>query len=126
MVAPLCAAVLLPAWLYLEARAVFAHHGAQLRRVGVPMLLANASVAFLLNLSTMALIKHTSALTLNVSGVFKDLLLIGARRPHVPSPACPQECVSDPALIVVPPTFTLALDVCRVPQAGRWRSRVRW
>ena len=34
-------------------------------------------VAFLLNLATMALIKHTSALTLNVSGVFKDLLLIG-------------------------------------------------
>ena len=40
------------------------------------MLFANASVAFFLNLATMALIKHTSALTLNVSGVFKDIGLI--------------------------------------------------
>ena len=33
-------------------------------------------MAFLLNVSVMGLIKHTSALTLNVSGVAKDLLLI--------------------------------------------------
>ena len=33
-------------------------------------------MAFLLNLATMALIKNTSALTLNVSGVFKDIGLI--------------------------------------------------
>ena len=35
-----------------------------------------ASVAFLLNIATMALIKSTSALTLNVAGVFKDVGLI--------------------------------------------------
>ena len=52
------------------------HNGAALRHVGFATLLANASVAFLLNLGTMALIKHTSALTLNVSGVFKDIGLI--------------------------------------------------
>ena len=50
---------------------------APLHHVGAPLLLLNASVVVLLNLSTMALIKHTSALTLNVSGVFKD---IGAPR----------------------------------------------
>jgi len=44
--------------------------------VGFFKLAANASVAFVLNLATMALIKYTSALTLNVAGVVKDLLLI--------------------------------------------------
>ena len=52
------------------------HHFASVRHVGGAVLLANASVAFFLNIATMALIKHTSALTLNVSGVFKDLGLI--------------------------------------------------
>ena len=75
--APLCAAVLALPWLFFEGEAVTRHRGAAFRRVGAAMLLANASVAFLLNLSTMALIKNTSALTLNVSGVFKDLFLIG-------------------------------------------------
>lgn len=77
VVAPLCALVLLPAWVYLEAPSVSKNHFAPVRHVGFAVLLANASVAFLLNLSTMALIKHTSALTLNISGVFKDLGLIG-------------------------------------------------
>ena len=75
-VAPLCALAILPAWLYLEAEAVTRHDFGPIRRLGVFLLLANASVAFLLNLATMALIKYTSALTLNVSGVFKDILLI--------------------------------------------------
>ena len=52
------------------------HHFAAIRHVGGLTLLANASVAFFLNLGTMALIKQTSALTLNISGVFKDLFLI--------------------------------------------------
>lgn len=76
-VAPLCALVLVPPWLATEAALVTKHHAAPMRRVGVLLLLLNASVAFLLNLATMALIKSTSALTLNVSGVAKDLLLIG-------------------------------------------------
>ena len=76
VVAPLCALVLSPAWLYLEAHAVTHNRFAAFRHVGFLTLLANASVAFALNLGTMALIKHTSALTLNVSGVLKDLLLI--------------------------------------------------
>ena len=75
-VAPLCWLAILPAWLWLEADAVCHHDFAPIRRVGLSILFANASVAFLLNLATMALIKHTSPLTLNVSGVFKDILLI--------------------------------------------------
>ena len=38
---------------------------------------ASLCTSFALNIATMALIKHTSALTLNVAGVGKDLLLIG-------------------------------------------------
>ena len=131
-VAPLCAATLLIPWLATELPSLSHHHFRAVRRTGPLTLLANASVAFLLNLvrphswresgalllswsvtcprlcvplvrpvcddeahqahalltitltvtsycytqATMALIKHTSALTLNVSGVFKDLLLI--------------------------------------------------
>ena len=76
-VAPACALCLLPPWLWWEGRPLLHHRMAPLHHVGAPLLLLNASVVVLLNLSTMALIKHTSALTLNVSGVFKD---IGAPR----------------------------------------------
>jgi len=74
--APLCALVLLVPWCVIEAPHIFADSAAPIRNVGAIVLLTNASIAFLLNLATMALIKHTSALTLNVSGVFKDLILI--------------------------------------------------
>ena len=76
-VAPLCALALFVPWAVTELPELSRHRFAAIRHVGALQLLANASVAFLLNLATMALIKHTSALTLNVSGVFKDLLLIG-------------------------------------------------
>lgn len=75
-IAPICFGALFLPWLFMEARLVAMHRFGPIRRVGPLLLLANASVAFLLNLATMALIKHTSALTLNVSGVFKDILLI--------------------------------------------------
>jgi len=75
-VAPACALCLFPPWLWWEGRPLLHHHMAPLHHVGAPLLLLNASVVVLLNLSTMALIKHTSALTLNVSGVFKDIGLI--------------------------------------------------
>ena len=64
------------AWAYFEAPYVCHRHFAPIRHVGLLTLTLNASVAFLLNLATMALIKNTSALTLNVSGVFKDIGLI--------------------------------------------------
>lgn len=59
VVAPLCALVLLPAWSWTELSEVSKHHWAPVRRVGFPTLLANASVAFFLNIATMALIKNT-------------------------------------------------------------------
>ena len=83
-VAPACALCLLPPWLWWEGRPLLHHRMAPLHHVGAPLLLLNASVVVLLNLSTMALIKHTSALTLNVSGVFKD---IGAPRTRARPPA---------------------------------------
>ena len=55
VIAPLCALVLVPPWLLTEASSLSADGFAPLQRVGAPILLANASVAFLLNLSTMAL-----------------------------------------------------------------------
>jgi len=75
-IAPLCALSLLLPWAVSELPLLSQHNFRALRKAGALTLLANASVAFALNLATMALIKHTSALTLNVSGVFKDLLLI--------------------------------------------------
>ena len=66
IVAPLCFCVLLPAWITLEAKHVSRHHFAAIRHVGGLTLLASV-VAFFLNLGTMALIKQTSALTLNIS-----------------------------------------------------------
>ncbi|KAL1503113.1 hypothetical protein AB1Y20_011176 [Prymnesium parvum] len=73
--APTSLLCLLVPWLLLEASSI-ASIVAALREVGLLQMTANASVAFVLNLATMALLKHTSALTLNVAGVVKDLLLI--------------------------------------------------
>lgn len=75
-VAPTCLLCIAPVWAYRESADVLAMQGAAFAHAGYLTLLANSSVAFLLNIATMALIKQTSALTLNVAGVFKDLLLI--------------------------------------------------
>jgi len=78
-VAPACFLCLLPSWLFLS------NEFARLRDVGfrpivdnlgVPVLLLNSSVAVCLNLSSIALIAYTSALTINISAIFKDMLLI--------------------------------------------------
>ena len=75
-IAPACFLCLLGPWALLEAPYVLADGCAAIRQTGFFILFSNSSVAFLLNLATLALIKHTSALTLNVAGVVKDLLLI--------------------------------------------------
>ena len=70
---PMCAACILPYWCLVEAAEV------QKRTSALPsplVLLANCTVAFLLNVASMQLIRATSALTLNVAGVFKDVLLV--------------------------------------------------
>jgi hypothetical protein len=46
--------------------------------VGIPMLVANASIAFLLNVSVVFLIGKTSSLVLTLCGILKDILLVGA------------------------------------------------
>ncbi|KAM3499379.1 hypothetical protein MY10362_007360 [Beauveria mimosiformis] len=46
--------------------------------VGVPMLLANAFVAFLLNVSIVLLLGKTSAVALTMSAILKDILLVFA------------------------------------------------
>ncbi|KAK5016985.1 triose-phosphate transporter family-domain-containing protein [Cryomyces antarcticus] len=51
---------------------------ADLARVGYFVLLANALIAFLLNVSVVFLIGRTSSLVLTLSGVLKDILLVGA------------------------------------------------
>ena len=75
-IAPTCFLCLLGPWALLEAPHVLADGAAAFRSVGWLVLLTNSSVAFLLNLATLALIQRTSALTLNVAGVVKDLILI--------------------------------------------------
>lgn len=75
-IAPTSFVCLLGPWALVEAPFVLSNGAAALRAAGGLTLLANSSIAFLLNLATLALIKHTSALTLNVAGVVKDLLLI--------------------------------------------------
>ena len=75
-IAPVCAACLVPLWACFEAPRLAQRGGEPFRSVGPPLFALNLCLAFVLNVATMALIKQTSALTLNVAGVFKDLLLI--------------------------------------------------
>jgi len=75
-IAPTCFLCLLGPWAMLEAPHVLTDNAAAIRDAGFLTLTSNSSIAFLLNLATLALIQRTSALTLNVAGVVKDLLLI--------------------------------------------------
>ena len=75
-IAPACFLCLIGPWAVLEAPYVLADSLAVIRQAGAVVLISNSSVAFLLNLATLALIKQTSALTLNIAGVCKDVLLI--------------------------------------------------
>ncbi|KAI8467680.1 MAG: triose-phosphate transporter family-domain-containing protein [Monoraphidium minutum] len=75
-VSPVTLACLLPPLLLFEAPKLAASPAAW-GRVGPGLLLGSAGLAFCLNLSALLLIGHTSALTLPLSGVLKDWLLIG-------------------------------------------------
>lgn len=72
-VAPVCLAFLLIPLATLEAERVAAHQ----HTVGVGLLLLSATAAFALNCSVFLLIGKTSALTMNIAGVAKDVMLIG-------------------------------------------------
>ncbi|GJC81779.1 putative sugar phosphate/phosphate translocator At4g32390 [Colletotrichum liriopes] len=49
-----------------------------LQKTGVTMLLLNAGVAFMLNVSSVFLIGKTSGLVMTLTGILKNILLIGA------------------------------------------------
>jgi uncharacterized membrane protein YczE len=74
-VAPACLAFLLLPCLVLELPRVMAHSGGS---VGVGSLLGSAVMAFGLNCAVFLLVGKTSALTMNIAGILKDLLLIAA------------------------------------------------
>ena len=76
-IAPVCTAALLPVWAVFEATRLSARGAEAFAAVGIGIFTVNLCLAFVLNIATMALIQNTSALTLNVAGVIKDLLLIG-------------------------------------------------
>ena len=76
-IAPLCAAALLPVWALFEAPRLAARGTEAFTAVGGGIFAVNLCLAYILNIATMALIQNTSALTLNVAGVIKDLILIG-------------------------------------------------
>ncbi|KAG9246604.1 triose-phosphate transporter family-domain-containing protein [Calycina marina] len=71
--APICAAMNFTLALFWEIPKVTS---AEIHAVGLWTLLANAWVAFMLNVSVVFLIGKTSGLTLTLCGVLKDILLV--------------------------------------------------
>ena len=73
--APICAVMNGAVALFLEVPHVTMAH---INNVGIPVLLVNAMVAFLLNVSVVFLIGKTSSLVMTLCGVLKDILLVAA------------------------------------------------
>lgn len=73
--APICAVMNGAVALFLEVPRVTMDH---IYGVGIWVLLANAMVAFLLNVSVVFLIGKTSSLVMTLCGVLKDILLVAA------------------------------------------------
>lgn len=73
--APICAVMNGAVALFLEVPRVTMDH---IYGVGVWVLIANAMVAFLLNVSVVFLIGKTSSLVMTLCGVLKDILLVAA------------------------------------------------
>lgn len=69
---PLTFVLLLAAWIITEYQALVDSRFEAVYRVGWPVLLSNSSVAFLLNMASMALVAKTSALT---QGLFAHLVV---------------------------------------------------
>ncbi|KAH9931208.1 TPT-domain-containing protein [Amylocystis lapponica] len=70
--APVCAVINLGVLPFTEGLAPFY----EVMRVGPLLLLSNAAIAFLLNISAVYLVGAGSGLVLTLAGVFKDILLI--------------------------------------------------
>ncbi|CAI7602869.1 unnamed protein product [Penicillium bialowiezense] len=73
--APICAVLNGAVALFLEIPRVTM---AEVYAVGIPILLLNAVIAFLLNVSVVFLIGKTSSLVMTLCGVLKDILLVAA------------------------------------------------
>lgn len=73
-VSPACFGFLVVPFLYIEAPRLFSD--AVYKALHPAVLLSNAALAFMLNVSVYLLIGRTSALTMNVAGVIKDWMLI--------------------------------------------------
>lgn len=73
--APICAVMNGAVALFLEVPRVTMDH---IYGVGIWVLIANAMVAFLLNVSVVFLIGKTSSLVMTLCGVLKDILLVAA------------------------------------------------
>lgn len=71
-ISPVCFMALLIPLATLEAEKVLTHEW----KIGLGTLLCSAAAAFVLNWSIYVLIGKTSALTMNVAGVVKDVLLV--------------------------------------------------
>ncbi|KAI5798057.1 triose-phosphate transporter family-domain-containing protein [Peziza echinospora] len=71
--APVCAVINVAVFFLFEARYLTVEH---ILRVGPTTLLANAMVAFALNVSVVFLIGKTSSLIFTLCGIFKDILLV--------------------------------------------------
>jgi drug/metabolite transporter (DMT)-like permease len=73
-IAPMCACFIGISFMYFE------YDFFPWERLSDPtflgMLAANGCVAFMLNVAVVLLISHTSALTLTLAGIFKDILLV--------------------------------------------------
>ncbi|KAJ5155861.1 hypothetical protein N7492_008664 [Penicillium capsulatum] len=73
--APICAVMNGAVALFLEIPHVTMGH---INHVGISVLLLNAVIAFLLNVSVVFLIGKTSSLVMTLCGVLKDILLVAA------------------------------------------------
>ncbi|KAF2402230.1 TPT-domain-containing protein [Trichodelitschia bisporula] len=71
--APACATMNFVVWLFLEMHKMSMD---KIFDLGLFTLLANATIAFMLNVAVVFLIGRTSSLVLTLSGVLKDILLV--------------------------------------------------
>ena len=78
IVAPIAALFLLSMGSAFELENISSHHF-QIQHI-FPLIVGSGVLAFSLNVCSYAFLKQTSALTVSLSGIFKDVLLLGISR----------------------------------------------
>lgn len=116
--APVCAVMNGAVALFLEVPRVTMDH---IYGVGVWVLLANAMVAFLLNVSVVFLIGKTSSLVMTLCGVLKDILLVAASMMLWNTPVSPLQFFGYSVALIGLVYYKLGGDKMReyTSQAGR-------